>query len=75
LFQRKIAFGSQGYPWTGGAYKGDVNYNIGLCPVVEKMHFEEVITHELMRPGMQKNDLDDVVEAFLKVWKNINELK
>jgi perosamine synthetase len=55
--------------------KADVEYNIGLCPVAEKMHFEELITHEFMRPGMAISDLEDVVDAFEKVFENIQELK
>ena len=38
------------------------------------MHFEELFTHEFMRPGMSKGDLEDVVRAFEKVLGNMNEL-
>jgi perosamine synthetase len=75
LFQRKIAFGTGGLPWSGSFYQGDVSYAKGLCPTVERMHFDEVITHELMRPGMTHEDLDDVIKAFTKVWENRHELK
>ena len=33
------------------------------------------MAHELMRPPMTKQDLDDVVAAFVKVWQNRQELK
>jgi perosamine synthetase len=56
-------------------YKGQVNYDKGLCPNAEKMHFEELFTHEFMRPGMTKNDLDDVITAFQKVYQYRDELK
>jgi hypothetical protein len=39
------------------------------------MHFNELFTHEFMRPGMTKQDLEDVVRAFEKVVENINELR
>lgn len=52
-----------------------LNYSQGLCPVVETMHFEELFTHEFMRPGMTIRDLEDVVAAFKKVFDNIGELK
>jgi len=48
-------------------YSGNVGYGRGLCPVAERMHFEELITHEFMRPGMTAADLEDVVEAFEKI--------
>jgi hypothetical protein len=39
------------------------------------MHFDQLITHEFMRPGMKESDLNDVVNAFHKVLENIDELK
>lgn len=55
-------------------YKGEVRYDQGICPVTEDMHFNKLITHEFMRPGMQTNDLDHVIEAFVKVSENYKEL-
>jgi len=56
-------------------YDGHVDYSKGICPTAEKLHFEELITHEYMRPGMSKSDMDDVIAAFRKVAENVNELK
>lgn len=56
-------------------YKGEVNYNKGICPVAERMHFTELITHEYMRPGMTPSDLEDVVRAFEKVTQSVHELQ
>lgn len=74
LFQKKIAFGENGWPWKGEEYNGKVNYCKGICPVVEKMYDELLITHELFRPPMTNRDLDDVLKAFRKVWENRKEL-
>ena len=56
-------------------YNGLVDYGRGLCPVVERMHFDELMTHEFMRPGMKREDLDDVMKAFEKVIRHSKELK
>lgn len=56
-------------------YKGEVSYDKGICPNVELLHFEELFSHEYMRPGMTKADMDTVVEAFHKVADNIDELR
>lgn len=56
-------------------YEGAVSYEKGICPVTEQLHFEELFTHEYMRPGMTKQDMDDVIAAFNKVAENIHELK
>lgn len=55
-------------------YKGTVDYSKGICPTAEKLHFEELFFHEYMRPGMSKEDMDDVVSAFHKVAENVAEL-
>ncbi len=55
-------------------YSGRVDYSRGICPIAEKLHFEELITHEFMRPGLSKQDLNQVAEAFHKVSNNVSEL-
>lgn len=75
IFQKQIAFGAQGCPFKCPWYKGETNYNKGLCPVSERMYRKEFFYHELMRPPMTKNDLDDVAKAFFKVYENLKELQ
>lgn len=70
LYQEKIAFGRDGYPFS----LSEVTYPKGLCPITEEMHFHRLVTHEFMRPRMSKVDMDDVVIAFQKVWENKGEL-
>ncbi len=74
IFQKRIAFGRQGYPFTSEHYRGKVSYRKGLCPTVERLYETELFVHELMRPGMTKRDLDDVVRAFHKVYAHREEL-
>ncbi len=74
LYQSKIGFGKLNYPFNDPNNLSITSYDKGICPVTERMHFEEVITHELMRPGLSKFDLDDISNAFLKVADNLNEL-
>lgn len=75
LYQNKIAYGNNGCPWTCDKYKGNVSYEKGICPVAERMYFDELITHELMHSRMTKSDMDDVFDAFNKVWENREELR
>jgi perosamine synthetase len=56
-------------------YEGQVDYSRGACPIAEKLHFEELFSHEYMRPGMTILDMNDVINAFFKVYENINELE
>lgn len=72
IFQNRSAYGTKGFPWS--MHEGSVDYSQGSCPVVENLHFESLIMHEYIRPPMSKADLDDVVDAFSKVWEHRKEL-
>lgn len=77
MFQNKIAYGSKGFPWNYAEKENNriYNYSKGICPIVEDLHYNKLIAHEYMRPGMTQEDLDDVIKAFVKVSENIEELK
>jgi len=75
LYQKRIAYGETGCPFSCPHYTGTPDYSRGSCANVERAHFERVIGHELMRPPMTKSDLDDVVDAFAKVVDNIDALR
>lgn len=70
LFQSRQVYGNQGYPLRNST----VSYDKGICPVCEQLYEKELINHDLMRPGMSKNDLDDVCAAFEKVYEYRDEL-
>lgn len=72
LFQKKIAIGRAGFPFS--FCSGGQNYHKELCPTAERLREKELFFHELMRPGMTKKDLNDVVAAFLKVYKQRLEI-
>src|SRR3989344_1136327 len=74
IFQRQIAFGSRGYPFKSPLYKGKANYEKGICPVAERLYENGRFVTEMVRPGMSTKDIDDVIEAFHKVYANRAEL-
>jgi dTDP-4-amino-4,6-dideoxygalactose transaminase len=55
-------------------YHGTVSYDRGICPVTERMHYEELFTNKYIYPSLSKSDLDDVIGAFKKVHDNLDEL-
>jgi perosamine synthetase len=74
LYQKKIALGSKGFPWT---MNPDVEYNYakGICPVVERIHEQEMMFTPLIREPLTTADIDDVVAAIVKVVNNKGALK
>lgn len=75
MYQRRIAFGKDGFPFTYPGYQGKVSYERGICPVVEQMHFEELMYHGLCHANMTEADLADIVRAFHKVFESLSSLR
>lgn len=73
IYQKRIAYGSKGFPFN--LAESELDYSKGICPVTERMHEKELFAHDLMHSAMSEEDLEDVVAAFVKVWENISELK
>lgn len=74
MFQEKIAYGEVSCPFKCPHYKGEVNYDEGICPETEKAH-ATIITHEFIQPFMSLEDIDDVLCAFQKVAENLEALQ
>jgi perosamine synthetase len=74
IFQKKIAYGSNGFPWTGGIYKGNVCYDKGICPVAESMNAERYMSISLGILDFTETTIDMVIESFRKVWRYLDLL-
>lgn len=75
VFQRKIAYGSQGFPWTSSICRRDVDYRKGICPVAEWLHDESYIGFQMCMHEMTDHDVDLMIAAFRKVWDQLDELR
>ena len=59
---------------SGSTHTESVTYGPGLCPVTEDTN-KHLLIHELMRPPMNAQDLNDVISAFVKVFDNLDTLR
>jgi len=75
MYQMKIAYGSNGFPWSLEGVRKDINYSKGICPVAERLHEETFIGFEMCVFELSKTDIDLIITAFQKVWSNIYKLK
>jgi len=75
MYQQKIAYGSKGFPWSSDVCKRDVNYKKGICPVAETLHDTTFLGFEMCVNELSDIDVDLIIQAFLKVWSNIDMLK
>jgi len=74
LYQERIAYGSEGFPFSYPGYHGTVDYGHGICPVTEQMYYRELMISDVCHAGVSREDLDDVIAAFDKVLNNIEAL-
>ncbi|MBU1145316.1 MAG: DegT/DnrJ/EryC1/StrS family aminotransferase [Firmicutes bacterium] len=59
----------------GGPKKDGCNFDIGLCPTAERMHFKELFIGDFCHHPLTEKDMDDIYDAFYKVISNLEELK
>jgi len=67
IYQQRMGFGNEGFPWTYPGYRGSVSYEPGICPVAERMHAEELLYTNICHASITHADLDDWLAAVDKV--------
>ena len=75
MYQKKIAYGKNGFPWTSDICKREVNYKKGICPVAEELHDRSYIGFQMCLFELSDEEIELIVSAFKKVWNNLNLLK
>ena len=75
IFQKKIAYGSKGFPWTSDICKRDVSYAKGICPVAESLHDLNFLGFEMCLHQMSDIEINNLVFAFKKIWSNLSSLR
>lgn len=67
IYQTKQAF-KYGYPFKATENRGvKTNYYLGACPNAEKLHFEQMLINEHIRPPHTLNDIKDIIVAVKKI--------
>jgi perosamine synthetase len=72
MFQNKIAYGHQGFPWSISS--NNINYDKGICPVAEKLYGDTFMALQLCLFSLSDKDVDLIITAFHKVWDNLETL-
>lgn len=75
VYQSKIAYGSRGFPWSSDICRRQVDYRKGICPVAEKLNDETYMGFGMCVYDLDRTDIDRIVEAFRKVWANLDQLR
>lgn len=75
MYQKKIAYGSKGFPWTSDICRREVSYQKGICPVAETLHESTYLGYSMCLNELSDRDVDLIVRAFHKVWNQLGRLK
>lgn len=75
MYQKKIAYGSKGFPWIPDICNREVSYKKGICPVAEELNDSTYLGFGLCVYDLTLEDIDLIIKAFKKVWSNLKELE
>jgi perosamine synthetase len=70
LYQNKIAYGSQGFPWRSEFNTRNISYEKGICPVAENFHDKTVLALGLCTYDFSDTEVEQISSGFRKVWSH-----
>ena len=73
LYQKKIAYGLNGFPWS--IAKREVSYEKGICPVAENLNEKSYLGISMCQYDFSDDEVALILDAFHKVWDNLELLK
>ncbi len=75
MYQQKIAYGAQGFPWSADICRRDVDYGKGICPVAEQLHDQSFLGLQMCLYELTDTDIALLIAAFQKVWAGLDSLR
>jgi perosamine synthetase len=75
MYQKKIAYGAKGFPWSADFCHRDVDYSHGICPVAEELHEKTYMAFPMCLHELSEFEIDLIIAAFHKVWAQLALLK
>jgi perosamine synthetase len=74
MYQKKIAYGSRGFPWSSEVCRREIDYSKGICPVAEDLNDNKYIGFSMCAHDLTSEDVRLIVESFHKVWANLDQV-
>jgi dTDP-4-amino-4,6-dideoxygalactose transaminase len=73
MYQKKLAYGSKGFPWT--IARRDIDYRQGICPVAEELQDYSYLGYQMCMSDLGDDETDLLIAAFRKVWGQLEALR
>ena len=74
MYQNKIAYGKDGFPWNSSYCKRVIDYTKGICPNAEFLQDKVFFGFGLCLYDLNMRDIKLIIKSFEKVWKNLEKL-
>ncbi|WP_319245049.1 DegT/DnrJ/EryC1/StrS family aminotransferase [uncultured Propionivibrio sp.] len=74
MYQKKMAYGSKGFPWTSDICRREVSYAKGICPRAEALNESSYLGFAMCLHQLTDAEVALLVQAFRKVWANLPTL-
>tara|TARA_B110000046_G_C12994280_1_gene399319 strand:+ start:758 stop:2041 length:1284 start_codon:yes stop_codon:yes gene_type:complete len=74
IFQKKQAYGSNGFPWNSDFARNEISYKKGICPVAETLQDKNYLGFQMCMYEMTNKEIDYMILSFKKVWNNLELL-
>ena len=71
IFQKKIAYGKNNFPWSIDKNNKNYNYKKGICPVAEELNSKSFFAIEICLFKMSKKNIKFIARSFKKTWKEL----
>lgn len=75
IYQRKIAYGSSGFPWNSSLCRRPIDYGKGICPVAEELQDASYLGLHWCAHELDRDEVDLLIAAFRKVWSRLHTLR
>ena len=73
MYQKKIAYGRDGFPWSLRADR-DFDYSKGTCPIAERLNDESFMGIFMCGSSYTEEEVSSIVNAFQKVYGSLGQL-
>ena len=75
IFQRKIAYGTGGLPWSISDRNSEISYEKGICPVAEELFDHSFIGIPLCSYDFSDTEIHDIGMMLKTAWREIYDGK
>lgn len=75
IYQRKIAYGAHGFPWSSSICRREIDYSKGICPIAEGLNDFKYMGLGMCIYDYSLEDISAIAGAFKKVWSQLDLLR